>query len=188
MDVGIELDVDLDDAGQAHLLQGGQQLRVDRGDVLHALADGGLTGVEHRQELRHDVLGGPLALLDALLVDAALVVLELGLHAAGQVQVLVALRSDLLGDLDHLDELALEDLVLGDVGVLPVGTGLRRGVEDLVLDTLRGVDRCVPDRVGSAHLSSSMISASTTSSSEGASPAAPSPGAPLAASVWAACS
>ena len=88
------------------------------------------------------VLRGALALLDTLLLDPALVVLELGLHTAGQVQVLVALGRDLLGDLDHLDELTLEHGVLGDVGI-SVGAALgdlhHLGVEDLVLDAVRAV-------------------------------------------------
>ena len=60
------------------------------GHVLGAVRERCLARVEHRQDLDDQRLGCPLRPARCVAVDPALVVLELGLHAAGEVEVLVA--------------------------------------------------------------------------------------------------
>ena len=134
------------------------------GDVVHALGDRCLAGVEDRQQLERQTFCSPLALLRSLLLDAALVVLELGLHPAGHVQVLVTFGGDLLGHLDHLDKVTLEGIASGDVGVLLDDVPVRRcalagliteqfGIDDeiIVVDAGRDVRWQVVRGVRSAH-------------------------------------
>ena len=102
MDVGVErLAVRLD-ARKARLLEDTQQLGVHELDALaHALrvrAAGRvevlqreLERVEHREQLLHQALGGPVDERGLLLDHALAVVLELGLHAPERVEVLVPL-------------------------------------------------------------------------------------------------
>src|SRR5690606_3183869 len=115
------------------------------------------------------VLRRALALLVALRLHAALVVLEVGLHAAGEVEVLVALALKARRQVDRLDELGV---LLGHLAGSGLVTRRHRRVRlgGGLLHRLVGGPGLRPRRpagrrVDVAHLSSSTISASTTSSS-----------------------
>src|SRR5690606_7183536 len=108
-----------------------------------------------------------------------------GLHAAGEVEVLVALALEARRQVDRLDELGV---LLGHLGPL-AGSGLvtrrhrRVRLGGGLLHRLVGGSGLRPRRpagrrVDVAHLSSSTISASTTSSSP------PSDGAPSPPPAW----
>ena len=90
------------DRGQAEPRQRVDQGRLDGRDIGRTVPDRGLAGVEHGEQLDDELLRGAGHLLDTLRVDSPFVVLELGLHTAGEVEVLVALGDDLREQLHDL--------------------------------------------------------------------------------------
>src|SRR5262249_52795361 len=101
--------------------------RPDRLDVLGAVGEGRLAGVEHRQQRLDEAPRGPLDLVGGLAVDPLAVVLEGGLEAERDVLGLVALGrpgGDVGGDRLGGDLLRHLDLVGGDT--LAVGGGVGR--------------------------------------------------------------
>jgi len=173
---------------EALLGEGLEQHLGDGPDIGGVVQDGGIAGVEHRQDLHHEGRRGPLTGLAGFLGGALAVVVELGLHPLEGVAVLVALDLGRAGrDID-------------EVGIGTVDEhGLLDGGEGVVDGRLGGVDgkpllgtsrRAALGGIGHDQpaSSSSTISASTTSSSLGVELAPPvAPAEPPAASASAAC-
>src|SRR5713101_6122995 len=101
-----------------------------------AVGDGQISGVEHRQQLLDQTLGGPLEVFGLLAKHALLVVLEVGLQPPERVEIVVALLGDagLLQDPFDVDRSVLGGHVhitlrrcwLWFAGLWFVGAGSRR--------------------------------------------------------------
>jgi hypothetical protein len=105
-------------------------------------SNGGVARIENRQQLFDEVCGSLVAMLLALVVNAPLVVLELGLKALELVEVFVALRSQLIGEPRRS---ALVIAILAFTGVFPTGRDVGLEVFDFLLDQLGlGIDSQIP--------------------------------------------